>query len=214
MMNADLDQTQPTPSAGDAERRILTVPNQLTAARLVLSMVLFVLLSLPDPLFLASLVVFVVAAGTDWMDGYYARKHGQVSILGRIFDPFADKIIICGVFICLVRFEGAGGDYGAGSGVAAWMAVVVVGRELLVTALRGHFEQQGVDFSASQAGKWKMAFQCVAVGVSLFYLRFFGEAWMPAWAPTAVVASVWAAIAMTIYSGLGYVVAALRMIRR
>ncbi|MCH8047211.1 MAG: CDP-diacylglycerol--glycerol-3-phosphate 3-phosphatidyltransferase [Planctomycetes bacterium] len=207
-MNAGVDEKRSTQAANSAERRVMTVPNQLTAARLVLSMVLFVLMSLPKPLLLASLVVFVIAAGTDWMDGYYARKYGQVSILGRIFDPFADKIIICGVFICLVPFEDQG------SGVAAWMAVVVVGRELLVTALRGHFEQQGIDFSASAAGKWKMVFQCAAAGMSLFYLHFHATAWMPTWAPAAVVGAVWVAIAMTIYSGLGYVVASLRMIRR
>ena len=204
-MNAGVKEKRSTSSS---ERRVMTVPNQLTAARLVLSVVLFVLMSLPEPLLLASLVVFVIAAGTDWMDGYYARKYGQVSILGRIFDPFADKIIICGVFICLVPFEDQG------SGVAAWMAVVVVGRELLVTALRGHFEQQGIDFSASAAGKWKMVFQCAAAGMSLFYLHFQATAWMPTWAAASVVGAVWAAIVMTVYSGLGYVVASLRMIRR
>ena len=204
-MNAGVKEKRSTSSS---ERRVMTVPNQLTAARLVLSVVLFVLMSLPEPLLLASLVVFAIAAGTDWMDGYYARKYGQVSILGRIFDPFADKIIICGVFICLVPFEDQG------SGVAAWMAVVVVGRELLVTALRGHFEQQGIDFSASAAGKWKMVFQCAAAGMSLFYLHFQATAWMPTWAAASVVGAVWAAIVMTVYSGLGYVVASLRMIRR
>ncbi len=155
-------------------------------------------------------MVFVVAAGTDWMDGYYARKYGQISILGRIFDPFADKIIICGVFICLVPLKDSLGR----PVVEAWMAVVVVGRELLVTALRGHFEQQGTDFSASAAGKWKMVFQCAAAGMSLFYLHFQAETWIPTWAYAAVVGAVWAAIAMTIYSGLGYVIASVRMIRR
>ena len=207
-MNAGVDEKRSTQVTSSSERHVMTVPNQLTAARLVLSVVLFVLMSLPEPLLLASLVVFVVAAGTDWMDGYYARKYGQVSILGRIFDPFADKIIICGVFICLVPFEDQG------SGVAAWMAVVVVGRELLVTALRGHFDQQGIDFSASAAGKWKMVFQCAAAGMSLFYLHFQATAWMPTWAAASVVGAVWAAIVMTVYSGLGYVVASLRMIRR
>ncbi len=64
------------------------------------------------------------------MDGYWARKYGQVTKLGRIFDPFVDKIIICGTFIALVEVPE--------SGVASWMATIVVGRELLVTSLRGH----------------------------------------------------------------------------
>ena len=66
---------------------------------------------------------------TDWLDGYWARKYGQVTTLGRILDPFVDKIIICGTFIFLAAVPGS-------RRVAAWMAVVVVGRELLVTALR------------------------------------------------------------------------------
>ena len=93
--------------------------------------------------------MFVVAAGTDWLDGYWARKYGQVTNLGRILDPFVDKIIICGTFIFLAAVPD--------SGVQAWMAVVIVGRELLVTALRSYLEGEGADFSASMSGKLKMA---------------------------------------------------------
>src|SRR5258707_12175352 len=88
---------------------VFNLPNQLTVARLVLSLVLFGLISAAqaagpsgDKLYLASLIVFVVAASTDWLDGYFARKYGMVTTLGRILDPFVDKIIICGTFICLV----------------------------------------------------------------------------------------------------------------
>ena len=76
---------------------VFNIPNQLTAARFVLSIVVFVLI--PLQIYLAALIVFVVAASTDWIDGYYARKYGQVTKLGRMFDPFVDKIIICGTFI-------------------------------------------------------------------------------------------------------------------
>ncbi len=101
-----------------------------------------------------------MAAGTDWLDGYWARKYGQVTTLGRILDPFVDKIIICGTFIFLAAVPD--------SGVAAWMAVVIVGRELLVTALRSYLEGEGADFSAIMSGKLKMVLQCVAVLVSLY----------------------------------------------
>ena len=112
--------------------RILNVPNVLTAARLVLAIVVFVLLQLHEPNFLAAFVIFVLAAATDWVDGYWARRFGQVTQVGRVFDPFVDKIIICGAFILLAAEPR--------SGIAPWMAVLVVARELLVTGLGGGVE--------------------------------------------------------------------------
>jgi CDP-diacylglycerol--glycerol-3-phosphate 3-phosphatidyltransferase len=99
-----------------AGRQVLNVPNQLTALRLVLSVVLFVLI--PLQFYGAAMALFFVAAATDWLDGYWARKYGQVTTLGRILDPFVDKIIICGTFIFLAAIPT--------SGIAAWMAVVVL----------------------------------------------------------------------------------------
>ena len=116
----------------------MNLPNQITIARLVVSLIVFVLIPLRQ--FQWAMVFFLIAAATDWLDGYLARKHGLVTQLGRILDPFADKILISGAFIFLAA-EPA-------SQIAAWMAVVVVGRELLVTALRSFLEQQGADFSA------------------------------------------------------------------
>jgi CDP-diacylglycerol--glycerol-3-phosphate 3-phosphatidyltransferase len=136
-----------------AAQPLFNVPNQLTVLRLLLSIVLFVFIAYEY--YLTSLALFVIAASTDWLDGYWARKYGQVTNLGRILDPFVDKIIICGAFIFLVPI--------ANSGVVAWMAVVIVGRELLVTALRSYLEGEGADFSANMAGKLKMVVQCLAV---------------------------------------------------
>src|SRR5207248_6624158 len=99
------------------------------------------------------------------IDGWWARKYHQVTKLGRNFDPFVDKIIICGTFIYLAAEWPA-------SGIAPWMAVVVVGREMLVTAIRGFIEQQGGDFSAQMSGKLKMVFQCAAVVASLLTLQY------------------------------------------
>ena len=126
-----------------AKERVFNVPNQLTVLRLVLSLALFVLIAFQY--YLASFFVFVVAASTDWIDGYWARKYGQVTTLGRILDPFVDKIIVCGTFIFLGAVPG--------SGIAAWMAVLIVGRELLVTALRSFLEGEGADFSAVHVGQ-------------------------------------------------------------
>ena len=185
------------------KQNLFNVPNQLTVSRLVLSIVLFVLIGLK--MYLAGLVLFVVAASTDWLDGYYARKYGQVTTLGRILDPFVDKIIICGTFIFLAAVPG--------SGIVPWMAVVVVGRELLVTALRSYLEGEGADFSANWAGKLKMVLQCVAAGASLYALYALSHSDRPGWVHYTLVISVWSAVGLTVYSGLAYVQRAIAIMR-
>lgn len=175
---------------------VWNVPNKLSAARIGLALVSFVTISLGW--YLLSLVLFLLAAATDWLDGYWARKYNQITQLGRILDPFADKVIVCGIFILLGAIEG--------SLVAAWMAVVVTGRELLVTALRSLVEGKQMDFSAKWAGKWKMVFQCVAIAMSLWRLHV-----LSAGSATSIVYDnlligvVWLAILATLYSGWGYV---------
>ncbi|HQU44409.1 MAG TPA: CDP-diacylglycerol--glycerol-3-phosphate 3-phosphatidyltransferase, partial [Pirellulales bacterium] len=174
---------------------VFNLPNQLTISRLVLAVVLFGLMTFDC--WLTSLVVFVVAASTDWLDGYFARKYGLVTVLGRILDPFVDKIIVCGAFICLVA------EYPR-SGIAGWMAVVVVGRELLITALRSFLEQRGADFSAAMSGKLKMVVQCIAAGTSLFALSY-GDVSLPEWLAYLLPITIWSALALTVYSGVEYV---------
>jgi CDP-diacylglycerol--glycerol-3-phosphate 3-phosphatidyltransferase len=176
-----------------AKERVFNVPNQLTVLRLILSLALFVLIAFQ--FYLAGFFVFAVAAGTDWMDGYWARKYGQVTTLGRILDPFVDKIIVCGTFIFLGAVPG--------SGITAWMAVLIVGRELLVTALRSFLEGEGANFSAVMSGKLKMLLQCVAALVSLYAL-YYGAPY-PVVLEWTLVVSVWAAVVMTVYSGAAYV---------
>ncbi len=196
-----------TPPAAHDFRKVFNVPNQLTTLRLLLSIVLFVLIEFGY--FLPAMLVFMLAAGTDWLDGYYARKYGQVTTLGRILDPFVDKVIICGTLIFLVAQPG--------SGIVAWMAVVVVGRELLVTALRGFLEGEGIDFSAAMSGKLKMVLQCAAAAFSLFYLHWItanAEVSAPAWLQWGLHVSIWSAMVLTVYSGIMYVIAAIRLLRR
>jgi len=202
---------------------ICNVPNILSSARLALSIVLFLFLSLEW--YLTSLVLFVIAAGTDWIDGFWARRYGQITQLGRIIDPFADKIIICGTFTFLAAVPPVLNKTGLDSSASeiwAWMAVVVVAREMLVTALRSFFEEHGTDFSAKWAGKWKMVLQCAAAALSLWRLWSCGfnatsQTWNvePSAASTWVLRLlVWAAIALTIYSGWGYVQTALRLLKK
>ncbi len=189
---------------------LLNVPNQLTSLRLVLSIVLFVLIELgtrwqAPGYFLGAMFLFIVAAGTDWLDGYWARKYGQITTLGRILDPFVDKVIICGTFIYLAAIPN--------SGLLPWMAVVVVGRELLVTAVRSFVESTGSDFSAALSGKLKMVWQCLAAGFSLYRLSY-GQSEPDAWVIWGLTLSVWCAMILTVYSGLAYVFAAVRLLKR
>jgi CDP-diacylglycerol--glycerol-3-phosphate 3-phosphatidyltransferase len=202
---------------------IWNVPNVLTTARLVLSVICFVFLTIDW--YLTSLVLFAIAAGTDWVDGFWARRYGQITQLGRILDPFADKIIICGTFTFLAAvppvFNKEGLDSSA-SEIWAWMAVVVIAREMLVTALRSFFEEHGSDFSAKWSGKWKMVLQCAAVALSLWRLWYYDfnatnglwENGPPAPAATwALRLVVWSAIALTIYSGWVYVQRAMLLLK-
>jgi CDP-diacylglycerol---glycerol-3-phosphate 3-phosphatidyltransferase len=186
--------------------KLFNLPNQLTSLRLVLSIVLFFLMAYD--FYLASFILFLIGAGTDWIDGYYARKYGQVTTLGRILDPFADKVIICGTFILLAADAKINTEP---YGLRAWMVVVIVGRELLVTALRSFIEEKGGDFSSKWSGKIKMILQCFAASACLFCLIYAGRGEdAPAWSRWLMILSVWATVISTVYSGLVYIRAAIR----
>ncbi len=194
---------------------MFNLPNQLTTLRLILAVVLFVVIAWQY--YLLATALFLVAAGTDWLDGYLARRYGLVTTLGRILDPFADKVIICGTFIFLAAVPAM---THVPFGLRAWMVVVVVGREMLVPALRGLIEQQGGDFSARTSGKLKMVLQCAAAAICLYYLSYCDPAAAdplapdaPNWVRIGLVGSVWLAVVLTIYSGVVYVHAAVRMLR-
>lgn len=182
------------------------VPNQITVARLVATVACFACLSFGW--YAAGLMLFLLAAATDWADGYWARRWGPITKLGRILDPLADKLLICGVFVYLAALPD--------SDVAPWMAVVVLGRELLVTTLRAVVEGAGGDFSAVPIGKWKMVAQCLAAGMSLLQVSgLAGIRWPGAWldwdpsAWTIVDTMVWVAVMLTIVSGVTYTHAAM-----
>ena len=192
---------------------VFNLPNQLTILRLILAVIMFCVIPWGTrAAYWTASLLFILAAGTDWLDGYYARKYNLITTLGRVLDPFADKVIVCGTFIFLAAVPEL---TQIPFGLRPWMVVVIVGRELLVTALRSFLEQRGADFSAKTSGKLKMALQCVAAVVALVYLAlagddavwFVGLRWL-------LVASIWAAVALTVYSGLIYVRAAVRRLSR
>lgn len=173
------------------------VPNALSAIRLLLAILVCGMIEL-GWMWIA-LVLFVIAASTDWIDGWWARRYQQVTKLGRILDPFVDKVIIGGAMIALVGVDG--------SPVRAWMATLVVARELLVTSLRGMVEGQGGDFSAKQLGKWKMVLQCAAIVSALVQLGLADPPVALQWATRIL---LFAAILLTVISAIEYVLLVLR----
>ena len=168
---------------------IWNLPNILTSARFFLALVLFGLIGWHE--WVGCLAVFAVAAVTDYLDGYFARRLGITSTLGRNLDPLVDKVLMCGAFIFLLPVEG--------TGLAAWMVVVVVARELIITSLRGFLESQGVVFGADGLGKIKMGLQCaalIAIFVALQSPRPFFQG--------AAVVLLYGMVAATALSGLQY----------
>ena len=179
------------------------IANQVTVARLVASVFLFITLSFEQ--YWASLVLFILGATTDWLDGYLARSRNLVTQLGRILDPLADKIITCGSFIFLSSI--------GGSLIPAWMTVVVVVREMVVTVIRSFLEQEGHDFSAKMPGKIKMVLQCATVIASLILLATSAQDGSNiSWLPATVTGLAWVMILSTIHSGVLYVFAAVRLL--
>src|SRR5205823_2871264 len=134
------------------------------AGRFVLAVVLFVFIAVEW--WPACLAVFLLAAVTDWLDGYLARKYNLGSAFGRNFDPLADKVLICGAFIFLQPLGGKEGW------LQPWMVCVVVCRELVITGLRSFLESGGAKFGADWLGKIKMWLQCAAL-VIIFLVPMF-----------------------------------------
>jgi CDP-diacylglycerol---glycerol-3-phosphate 3-phosphatidyltransferase len=195
---------------GPIDAQALNLPNCITVSRLVLAFVLFGMISYGG-MWLAATAVFVVAAATDAVDGYIARRYGSVTTLGRILDPFVDKIIICGALIFLLAQSGPT-EAGLSSGVGPWMTLIVIGREMFITGLRAILEQQGKDFSATMSGKIKMVTQCLAVGACLLSLSPAVATAMP-WFAVLRDVLLWLAVLFTFVSGALYVRRAAQLLR-
>jgi len=183
---------------------LMTAANKVTSIRFLLCIVYYVLLSLcsrqRDVGMLT--VVFIlnqIIAWSDLLDGYLARKYKEVTHFGRIADPLVDKILVCGSFIFFLVLDPLPRIF------TAWFTVVVLGREFLVSGIRGAMEAAGIPFPATFWGKAKTAIQNVAVGTGLGY-----AAWFPAarWAELLTLVLMWATLVATVMSGLTYVLSA------
>jgi len=164
------------------------IPNILTLSRIFLvPLLVVVLLTRTEQWELIGAGIFAVAALTDWLDGYLARRH-EVTMLGIMLDPVADKILVSAAFISLVQI----------GLVSAWMVVVIVGREFAVMGLRMIAVSEGLQIPASSLGKGKMASQVVAI-----LLLILGEKFLGAWFVLGRVA-LWVTVVLALASGLDY----------
>jgi CDP-diacylglycerol--glycerol-3-phosphate 3-phosphatidyltransferase len=181
-----------------------TLPNRLTVLRILLSPVFFVLFISERPGFrTASLVVFVVAALTDWYDGELARRRNAVSNLGKFLDPLADKFLTSAAFI----------GFGCLGLAAWWMVAVILARDALITALRALAESRSAHIVTSKFAQWKTFIQMLAQYWLLLLVVARENAWLRAHAgsafdallhPTLVDALMLALTVITILSGAQY----------
>jgi len=139
----------------------MNLPNALTVTRIFLVPILVVVLLTKFeeqlifgvPRSLVAAAIFGLASLTDWLDGHLARRRGQVTAIGRMMDPLADKLLTSAALISLVQLDLA----------PAWMVAVIIGRELAITGLRSLASARGAGFGASKLGKVKMAAQVTAI---------------------------------------------------
>ena len=174
-------------------------PNKLTLFRIAVIPIIIILLLFPNRIctFIAA-VLFGAAAITDYLDGFYARRRGLVSTLGKVMDPVADKLLVSSAFIMLASL----------GWVPAWMACIIIGRELAVTGLRNIIAQRGEDISASHLGKYKTGFQIAAIIPLMLHYPFFGL-------NVQVIGALflWGALVFTIWSGADYFIRSRRLLQ-
>lgn len=167
----------------------MNLPNKLTLLRILLVPV-FIILEMNGHSY-SALGVFIAASVTDFLDGWIARKYNLVSNFGKLMDPLADKILTMAAFVCLVEL----------GQVAAWMVIVILAREFIVTGLRTVAAKDGVVIAAAWSGKIKTTLQMAAIILLLLknwqftYLNFPMDQIL-----------LWAALAMTVVSGAEYMI--------
>jgi CDP-diacylglycerol--glycerol-3-phosphate 3-phosphatidyltransferase len=167
-----------------------TVPNWLTFGRILSLPLIIILASFPGRGFgIAAAVVFSLAAITDFLDGYIARKTGQVSEFGKLIDPIADKIIVAAAFIMLVHLGRA----------PAWIVALIISREFAISGLRAYAGTKGIIIEARFMGKTKTTLQILAIICLLVNFNLWGFPFMEAGWILLI-----AAFAATMWSGYEY----------
>ena len=183
---------------------MLNLPNVLSICRILLvPPLVVVLLTKFEGKEWWGLSLFLLAAVMDFFDGYLARRRDQVTRLGTLLDPAADKILVSAAFISLVEMDHSSGH----TIVPAWIVVVIIAREFAVTSLRSFAAAEHLVIPAGYSGKVKTAVQIVSIALLIIYNKL-GE--FRHLAPI----SLWVALAVTVYSGVEYFVRFGRMILR
>jgi CDP-diacylglycerol---glycerol-3-phosphate 3-phosphatidyltransferase len=143
-------------------KQLMTLPNCLTGLRFAMLPVLVVLLSQEQTMFIAFLAwfVFSLAAFTDWLDGYLARKFNSETVLGKLMDPLADKLLVTTALLMLIPL----------GRIPAWICLLIISREIVITGLRGLAASTGKVMAAGQIGKIKSNFQYFGLGFLIFPL--------------------------------------------
>lgn len=134
----------------------MNLPNKLTVLRVCMVPVFVILMlweDLGDAGRYAAAAVFIIASATDWLDGYLARKNHLVTDFGKFMDPIADKLLVCSAMICLVEQEA----------LAAWIVIIIIGREFIISGFRLVASDKGTVIAASYWGKFKTVFQMIMV---------------------------------------------------
>ena len=171
--------------------RFKNLPNQLTIGR-VFAIPLFIILLMMG-FRVAATIVFILAAFTDMLDGKIARKYNLVTNFGKLMDPLADKLLTMSAFICMVGL----GD------IPAWMVIVILGREFIITGMRQVAAAEGIVIAAGWSGKIKTV--CQMIAIPLLMLNNWPFSLLPFPCPMDQIA-LWAALIMTIWSGAEYII--------
>ncbi len=192
----------------------MVLPNQLTVLRIILTPVFLVLFLSGDPLLIQiSLAVYLIAAITDWYDGWLARKFNYITDWGKFLDPLADKILTSAAFFAFVYLDV----------LELWMVLVIVIRDFAITGLRGFADYQKVSFVTSNSAKWKTFIQMVFIYYLLFIYTMLNtsyfvdgntEIFNDLFNPDLIYYSMLFVTLLTLYTGMEYIYTNWKTIKR
>ena len=172
--------------------KVFNLPNLITGSRFLLSgcLMLLLLMEQTEQISLIAWLVFSIAAGSDWIDGYFARKYKEITVLGKLMDPLADKVLVATALVMLIPL----------GRLPAWVSLIILCREIVVTGLRGVASSSGVVVEASSQGKWKSTIQYIGLGTLIF-----PESFLPIPHLHLIgLGIVYVALVLTIWSGIDY----------
>jgi CDP-diacylglycerol--glycerol-3-phosphate 3-phosphatidyltransferase len=176
--------------SGQSYMKLFNLPNKITLARILMVPFIIILLYCENAVTcLLACLCFILASVTDLVDGYLARKENLITSFGKFLDPLADKLLVSSVLIMLVQLDR----------VEAWIAIVIICRDLIVTGLRAIAADEGFVMAADTFGKWKTTIQMVALVPLTLHYTWFGI--NPVWTGQFL---LYIAVFLTVGSGINY----------